>query len=174
MDGHTYGNTMSSFPWEVTEDNVNSVFEGPHLFAALYRVYRGAYYGSGFQMSGSPLELGPEFQTNFDQLPIELKRLILSKIWQSGKDFNTLRVKKGDLLFPFKLQFLFAQYGRLKNTTQPLISKGCGAWNGEPQSRRIYIFTYGPSNLRSKVLIPDFICRDPYRPTSVSFGLLCP
>ena len=70
---------MSSFPWEVTKDNVNSVFEGPHLFAALYRVYRGAYYGSGFQMSGSPLELGPEFQTNFDQLPIELKRLILFK-----------------------------------------------------------------------------------------------
>jgi hypothetical protein len=52
---------MSSFPWEVTKDNLNKFFEGPHLFLALYRVYRGAYYGQGFQLSGSSLRINHEF-----------------------------------------------------------------------------------------------------------------
>jgi hypothetical protein len=165
---------MSSFPWEVTKDNLNKFFEGPHLFLALYRVYRGAYYGQGFQLSGSSLRINHEFQESFDQLPIELKRLILSKVWQSGKHFNALRVKKGELLLPIKLQFLFAQYGRLKHTTQPLISRGCGAWNGSLLKKSVYIFAYDALNLKSKVLIPDFLSKDPYRPNTISFGLLCP
>jgi hypothetical protein len=121
---------MSSFPWEVTKDNLNKFFEGPHLFSALYRVYRGAYYGQGFQLSGSSLRINDEFQESFDQLPIELKRLILSKVRQSGKHFNALRVNKGELLLPIKLQFLFAQYGRFKKNTQPFIYKCFCAWNG--------------------------------------------
>jgi hypothetical protein len=56
----------------------------------LYRVYRGAYYGQGFQLSRSLLKIDKDFQRSFDKLPIELKRLILSKVWQSG--FNILRI----------------------------------------------------------------------------------
>jgi hypothetical protein len=165
---------MSSFPWEVTKENLNNFFEGPHLFAALYRVYRCAYYGQGFQLSGTSLKIENGFQKCFDQLPIELKRLILSKVWESGQHFNTLRVYNGELLLPLKLQFLFAQYGRLKHTTQPLISKGCGAWNGSLLKKSVYIFSYDTLNLKSKVLIPDFLSKDPYRPNTISFGLLCP
>jgi hypothetical protein len=165
---------MSSFPWEVTKENLNNFFEGPHLFAALYRVYRGAYYGQGFQLSGTSLKIDNGFQKCFDQLPIELKRLILSKVWESGQHFNTLRFYKGELLLPLKLQFLFAQYGRLKHTTQPLISKGCGAWNGSLLKKSVYVFSYDTLNLKTKVLIPDFLSKDPYRPNTISFGLLCP
>jgi hypothetical protein len=165
---------MSSFPWEVTKENLNNFFRGSHLFSALYRVYRGAYYGQGFQLNGSPLKVSISFQESFDQLPIELKRSILSKIWQSGENFNELRVYKGELLLPLQPHFLFAQYGRLKDITQPLISKGCGAWNGYPLKKSVYTFKYGPPNLKNKVLIPDFLNRDPYRPNSISFGLLCP
>jgi hypothetical protein len=165
---------MSSFPWEVNQENLYNFFEGPHLFSALYRVYRGAYYGQGFQLIGSPLKTSIPFQERFDQLPIELKRTILSKIWQSGQNLNILRVYKGELLLPVPLQFLFAQHGRLKNTTQSLISKGFGAWNGYPLKKSIYTFEYGKLNLKNKVLIPDFLSRDPYRPNTISFGLLCP
>jgi hypothetical protein len=77
---------MSNFPWEVTKEILSNFFEGPHLFSALYRVYRGAYYGEGFQLSGSPLKINKEFQQSFDQLPIELRRLILSKVWQLAKN----------------------------------------------------------------------------------------
>jgi hypothetical protein len=92
---------MSSFPWEVTKDNLNNFFEGPYLFSALYRVYRGAYFGQGFQLSGSSLKINHKFQKSFDQLPIELKRLILSKVWQTGKQFNALRVKTYNTTFDF-------------------------------------------------------------------------
>jgi hypothetical protein len=98
-------------------------------------------------------------------LPIELKRLILSKVWQSGKDFNILRLSKGELLLPLNLKFLFAQHGHLKHTTQPLISKGCGAWNGSFLKKSVYVFTYDTLNLKSKVLIPDFLT--PKGPMSV-------
>jgi hypothetical protein len=64
---------MSSFPWEVTKENLNNFFEGPHLFSTLYRVYRGAYYGQGFQFTGTPLKVSISFQESFDQLPIDLK-----------------------------------------------------------------------------------------------------
>ena len=82
---------MSSFPWEVIKDNLNKFFEAPHLFSALYRVHRGAYYKQGYQLSGSYSRLGSKFQEKFDQLPIELKRLILSKVWQSSKHFNVIK-----------------------------------------------------------------------------------
>ena len=85
-----------------------------------------------------------------------------------------MRVKKGELLLPIKLQFLFAQYGRLKHTTQPLIYRGCSAWNGAPLKKSVFVFTYDTLNLKSKVLIPDFLSKDPYWPNTISFGLLCP
>ncbi len=164
---------MSMYPWEVSKDTINSFFSGPYLFAALYRIYRGAYYGQGFQFCGTLPKIDNKFKANFDQLPLDVKQLILSKIWDEGKDFNKLVVKKSDLYLQLPLQFLFAQYGRLKLQTQPIISKGCGAWNGSKLKGKYYVFTYGEQNLRSQVLIPDFLSRDPYQPQSIAFGLLC-
>jgi hypothetical protein len=84
-----------------------------------------------------------------------------------------LRVYKGEFLLPFRLQFLFVQHGRLKHITQPLISKGCNAWNGYFLKKSTYGLTYDTPNLKSKLLIPNFLNRDPYRPITISFGLLC-
>jgi hypothetical protein len=165
---------MDSFPWEVNQENLTNFFGGPHLFAALYRVYRGAYYGQGFQFCGNyPKNLLKEILDGLNRLPLEVRRIILSKIWENGRQYNVLCVNRGDLFLPLGLHFLFAQYGRVKQATEPLISKGCGAWNGKKLYDRVYVFEYGTPNLRNQVLIPDFVSKDPYRPTTISFGLLC-
>jgi hypothetical protein len=64
-------------------------------------------------------------------------------------------------LLSLPLQFLFSQYGRLKEITQPIISMGCGAWNGtsitsRKQSKQ-YVFEYGTFNLKNKVLYLIFL-----------------
>jgi hypothetical protein len=69
---------------------------------------------------------------------LEVRRIVLSNIWNNGQQYNALGVVKGDLFLPLRLQFLFAQYGWLKHVTQPLISKGCGAWNGKQLVDRTY------------------------------------
>jgi hypothetical protein len=66
---------MSSFPWEVNQENLYNFFEGPHLFSALYRVYRGAYYGQGFQLIGSPLKTSIPFQKGLTNYQLNLKEL---------------------------------------------------------------------------------------------------
>jgi hypothetical protein len=70
-------------------------------------------------------------------------------------------------LLPLPLQFLFFQYGRLKEITQPIISVGCGAWNGtlmtsRKQSKQ-YVFEYGTLNLKNKVIIPNFLNKELYK-----------
>ena len=59
---------MSQFPWEVTNENLKGFFEGPYLFSALYRVYRGAYFGQGFQLDRKlPEQIHKEFYDKFAQ-----------------------------------------------------------------------------------------------------------
>lgn len=164
---------MYPFPWEVQQKDINQFFEGPFLFAALYRVYRGAYFGQGFQICGTHFKFDSNLQNKFDQLPIDIKRIILAKIWDNGTRFNALIVFKGELFLQSNLHFLFAQYGRLKNLTSPIISRGCGAWNGYKLDTKTYIFKYGPQKLDSQVLIPDFLSRESDKPISIAFGLLC-
>ena len=144
------------------------------MFFALYRVYRGAYFDQGFQLDKKlPKQILKEFYDKFAQSPLDLKAKILSKLWDQGKTYNHLTVYKGELYLPIELQFLFAQYGRLKNFTQSIISMGCGAWTGRLVEKWVYSFEYGPPNLRGKFLIPNFLSRKPYYITSPYFGLLC-
>ena len=57
---------MSQFLWEVTNENLKGFFEGPYLFSALYRVYRGAYFGQGFQLDRKlPEQIHKEFYDRF-------------------------------------------------------------------------------------------------------------
>jgi hypothetical protein len=35
-----------------------------------------------------------------------------------------------------------------------------------------HLFDYGTPNLRNQFLILDFLSKDPYKPTTISFGLL--
>lgn len=162
-----------SFPWEITEECLSTFFEGPYLFSALYRVYRGAYYGQGFQFYGGHPKIDTEFKVKFEQLPIEIKQIILNKLWNQGEGFNEVIVKKKTLYLKYQLQYLFAQYGRLKLQTQPLISKGIGVWNGYKFNRETYIFVYSKLNFQSKVFFPDFLSKDSELPITVAFDLLC-
>ena len=121
-----------------------------------------------------PEQIHKEFYDGFAQLSLDFKAKILSKLWDQGKTYNHLIVHKGELYLPIELQFLFAQYGRLKKFTQSIIFTRFGAWNGGLVEKRVYSFEYGPSNLRGKFLIPDFLSRKPYYIPSPCFGLLCP
>ena len=164
---------MSDFPWEVNSKNFNKFFEGPYLFAALYKVYRGAYYGQGFQFNNISPIITIKFIQKFESLPIEIKRTILAKIWNNGKGFNLLGVFKGEILLSLELQFLFIQYKKLRQLTEPLISGGCGAWNGYKLSKTCLIFEYGEQKYKSKILIPNFLCQDLVAPMTNTFGMIC-
>jgi len=39
------------FPWEVLE-LLEDYYSGPCLFMASYKLYKGAYFGQGFHLSG--------------------------------------------------------------------------------------------------------------------------
>jgi hypothetical protein len=79
---------------------------------------------------GRKVEKEDNFQELFDKLPLEIKGIILKKARNDGKELGIVLVVKGELLLSLPLQFLFAQYGRLKDITLPIISVGCGTWNG--------------------------------------------
>lgn len=168
------------FPWEVNSERVNQFFTGPYLFSALYRVFKGAYFGHGFQLSGKLPTTIENFQNLFDALPLEIRGLILSKIWNNGDGFNSLIVLNGELILPPILHFLFSQYGRIKTSTQPIITKRCGAWNGSQIGgkftirNRTYEFKYGIPNLKSRFLIPEFLNSETNNSFAISYGLLCP
>jgi hypothetical protein len=160
------------FPWEIDSIQFKEFFKGPYLFSAIYRVYKGAYFGQGFQLCGHVLEKEDKFQTLFDKLPLEIKGIILNKVWNEGRDLGVVLVAKGELLLPLPLQFLFSQYGRLKEITQPIIFVGCGAWNGTSITSRKrskqYVFEYGTLDLKNKVIIPNFLNKELYKsPTEV-------
>jgi hypothetical protein len=40
-----------------------------------------------------------------DLLPLEVRRIILSKIWDNGWQYNALGVDKGDLFLPLRLHY---------------------------------------------------------------------
>ena len=107
---------------------------------------------------------------------MEIKGIILNKIWNDGRDLKIVLVLKGELLLPLPLQFLFSQYGRLKEITRPVISVGCGAWNdtlikSQKRSKQC-IFQYGSLNLKNKVTISNFLNSKLYKfPTEV-YGFL--
>jgi hypothetical protein len=164
------------FPWEIDSVKFNQFFKGPYLFSAIYRVYRGAYFGHGFQLCGHVPEKGDNFQELFDKLPLEIKGIILNKIWNEGCDLGVVLALNGEVLLPLSLQFLFSQYGRLKEITKPIISVGCGAWNGtlikaRKRSKQI-IFKYGSLNLKNKVVIPNFLSLELYKSPTEVYGFL--
>ena len=165
---------MSQFPWEVTRENLIQFFKGPYLFSALYRLFRGAYYGQGFQVCEKNVELSSRFQDRFNQLPLEIKAQILFKNWEQGKLYKTIFIRKEELCLPNKLLFLLGQYDRHKRITQPLLSTRCRVWNGHLVEKHLYSFEFGTPNLRDKLLILDFLSREPYHTFSPCFGFLCP
>jgi hypothetical protein len=164
------------FPWEIDSTRFKNFFEGPYLFSAIYRVYKGAYFGQGFQLCGHVLDKEDNFQTLFDKLPLDIKGIILNKVWNEGRELGVVLVAKGEILLPLPLQFLFSQYGRLKEITQPIISVGCGAWNGTlityRKRSKQYVFEYGTLNVKNKVIIPNFLNKELYKSPTEVYGFL--
>jgi hypothetical protein len=127
-------------------------------------------------LCGHVLEKEDNFQKLFDKLPLDIKGIILYKVWNEGRDLGVVLVSRGELLLPLPLQFLFFQYGRLKEITQPIISVGCGAWNGtlmtsRKQSKQ-YVFEYGTLNLKNKVIIPNFLNKELHKSPTEVYGFL--
>jgi hypothetical protein len=60
------------FPWKIDSTQINKFFEGPYLFSAIYRVYKGAYFGQGFQLCSHVLEKEDNFQKLFDKLVVHI------------------------------------------------------------------------------------------------------
>jgi len=58
------------FPWEVPE-LLEDYYSGPCLFMALYRLYKGAYFGQGFHLSGTYLG-NKEIKNSIDKLPLDI------------------------------------------------------------------------------------------------------
>ena len=48
-------------PSEINSTQVNKFFVGPCFFFALYCIYKGAYFGQGFQLCGHVLEIEDKF-----------------------------------------------------------------------------------------------------------------
>jgi hypothetical protein len=160
------------FPWEIPEI-VEDYYSGPCLFMALYRLYKNAYFGQGFQLSGTHIK-DKLLKERIEQLPLDIKRIIFSKIWKKLEPKKGFAVKRGELLFDFSLQYLISQYGKLKSQTTNPVPKAYAAWTGMQILNRIYIFTYGPMNPTVTPLIPDFMCKEKINPLSPPFSLVCP
>jgi hypothetical protein len=71
-------------------------------FPAIYWVYKGAYFGQGFQLCGQVFEKEDNFQKLFDKLPLDIKGIILNKVWNEGRDFGIVLVSRGELLLPLR------------------------------------------------------------------------
>jgi len=157
--------------WEVSKIS-EYYFACSSLFMALCRLYKNAYFGQGFHLTSTHSKV-EGLQEQIDKLPLDVSRIIYSRIWNKGEPFKGVVIKKGKLLLNFDLHYLIVQYGKLKSivkTTISMIYVGC---NGIKVGRKMYIFRYGPINPTSIPLIFDFICRKK-NPISFLFGLICP
>jgi hypothetical protein len=64
----------------------------------------------------------------------------------------------------------------LKEIIQPIISQGCGAWNGTLitswKQFKQYVFGYGTLNFKNKVIIPNFLNKELYKSSTEVYGFL--
>jgi len=158
------------FPWELP-DSLEDHFSGPCLFMALYRLYRNAYFGQGFQLSGSFTQ-DRILKENIEKLPLDVKRVIFTKIWEKIEPSKAFIVQKGELLLDFGVHYLICQYSKLRTDIE--VPQGYTCWCGRRISQTLCKFTYGPMNHSITPLILDFICRDKKTSLSPSFSLICP
>jgi hypothetical protein len=160
------------FPWE-TPEIVEDHFSGPCLFMAFYRLYKNAYFGQSFQLSGTFIQ-DKILKERIENLPLDIKRIIFTKIWEKIEPSRAFIVQRGDLLLDFSLHYLLVQYSKLKSRTKDKVPQGYACWTGYKVSKSIYKFVYGPMNLSITPFIPDFMCQNKISPLAQSFSLVCP
>lgn len=159
------------FPWK-SSGIIEDYFSGPCLFMALYRLYKNAYFGKGYKFLKEDF-CTFELKGQIEKLPLDVKRIIFSKIWRKGKPYQKIYAKEEDLHIHPSLHYLLGQHGKLRTYSCVEIPSGYAGWHGTRLDRKLYVFNYGPVNPRLTPLIPDFVSREEKHPMSISFGLLC-
>lgn len=132
------------------------LYQGPYLFAALYRLFRASFWGAGIHIGPNHPIYPKGFLTNFLNLPLHLQEKIVGIVWNEGKDFNDIVICKGYPRLRVDLRFLFLIYNPYKTETFPLNKFGYGCWNGGQYNRTEARFYYGPFDPCASVNIPDF------------------
>ena len=151
---------MIMWLWEFTPPvDVSSdewLYQGPHLFAALYRFYKASFWGVGIHIGPNHPIYPKGFLTNFLNLPQHLQETIFEKIWNQGKGFNDIIIHRGYPRLRVDLRFMFLVYSQHKTENFPANKFGYGCWNGGLFTKEEARFYYGPFDPCSSVNIPDF------------------
>ncbi len=165
------------WPWEPRPQTAkfleNDLYQGPYLFAALYRFYKAAFWGAGIHIGPNRPIYPKGFLTSFTNLPIHLQQKILEGVWNDGKGFNEIIIKRGYPRLRVDLRFLFLIYSSYKAETFPINKFGFGCWNGGLYTTTEARFDYGPFNPCTSVNIPDFSDSFLRNKDCVNFEKLC-
>src|SRR6202022_4198863 len=106
------------WPWESippkSESSDDWLYQGSHLFTALYRFYKASFWGVGIHIGPNHLIYPKGFVANFLNLPTHLQEKILEKIWNSGEAFNKVIINKGYPRLRVDMRFLFLIYSQHK------------------------------------------------------------
>ena len=82
------------WPWELNPQELSTLeselYQGPHLFTALYHFYKASFWGVGIHIGPNHPIYPKGFLANFLNLPIHLQEKILKKIWNNGEGFNEI------------------------------------------------------------------------------------
>ena len=165
------------WPWESQPPTGcsldNDLYEGPYLFAALYRFYRAAFWGYGIHIGPNHPIYPKGFLVNFLNLPLHIQEKIVEIVWNDGKGFNNIIIHKGYPRLRVDLRFLFLIYSPLKEKTFPLNKFGYGCWNGGQITPTDARFDYGAFEPCASVNIPDFSDSFLREKNRVNFLKLC-
>ena len=147
------------WPWELTPEDVSSddwLYQGPHLFAALYRFYKASFWGVGIHIGPNHPIYPKGFRVNFLKLPHHLQEKIFEKVWNHGEGFNEIIINRGYPRLRVDLRFMFLVYSQHKADNFPVNKFGYGCWNGGTLTKNEARFYYGTFNPCTSVNIPDF------------------
>jgi hypothetical protein len=165
------------WPWELKPRGLstseNELYEGPHLFTALYRFYKASFWGVGIHIGPNHPVYPKGFLTSFLNLPTHLQEKILNTVWNNGEDFNEIIIRKGYPRLRVDLRFMFLIYSQHKADSFPISKFGYGCWNGGLFSKNQARFYYGPFDPCSSVNIPEFSESSLQGKTFVDFAKLC-
>lgn len=148
------------WPWEYippkSDNSDDWLYQGSHLFTALYRFYKASFWGVGIHIGPNHPIYPKGFRNNFLELPIHLQSKIFEIVWNNGEGFNEIIINKGFPKLRVDLRFMFLVYSQHKAETFPANKFGYGCWNGGTFTKRAARFYYGPFDPCASVNIPDF------------------
>ena len=148
------------WPWEFTppkSDNSDTwLYQGPHLFAALYRFYKASFWGVGIHIGPNRPIYSKGFRVNFLKLPTYLQEKMFEKVWNNGEGFNEIIINHGNPRLRVDLWLMFLVYSQHKAENFPTSKFGYGCWNGSFFTRNEAPFDYGPFNPCASMNILDF------------------